>query len=63
MYSEIIWIKDHLYQENYHNVIEPFINYSGNRVDLTSPIYEYKEKMKHFFKRSLFHETKIYEYG
>lgn len=49
MYSEIIWIKDHLYQENYHNVIEPFINYSGNRVDLTSPIYEYKEKMKHFF--------------
>lgn len=49
MYSKTIWIKDCLYQENYHNVIEPFINYSGNRVDLTSPIYEYKEKMKRFF--------------
>lgn len=36
--GKIYWIRDDLYQANYHNVIEPFINYAGNRRFLSSPI-------------------------
>lgn len=36
--GKIFWIRDDLYQAHYHNVIKPFINYSGNRRFLNSPI-------------------------
>ena len=28
-YGKILWIRDDLYRENYHNVIEPLIHYPG----------------------------------
>ena len=34
----IFWIRDDLYRENYHNVIEPLIHYPGDRRFLSSPI-------------------------
>ncbi len=30
-YGKIFWIRDDLYRENYHNVIEPLIHYPGDR--------------------------------
>ena len=37
-YGKIFWIRDDLYRENYHNVIEPLIHYPGDRRFLRSPI-------------------------
>mgnify|MGYP007005879116 FL=1 len=37
-YGKIFWIRDDLYRENYHNVIEPLIHYPGDRRFLSSPI-------------------------
>lgn len=36
--GKLFWIRDDLYQKNYHNVIEPFINYTGNLRFLSSPV-------------------------
>lgn len=36
--KNVFWIRDDLYQNNYKNVIEPFIHYSGNKRFLQSII-------------------------
>ena len=40
------WIRDDIYQSNYSNVIEPYMNYSGNMRFLRSPLCPCRENKK-----------------